>query len=123
MNLCSDNNFFHFFFVLNHFIFQVNFAKSSMVSCSARLLKTGSCKTISSNKFLTALRKVFRRWLNAVFTSRKKALSFFIDGYFVLGIKRITALFTFGGGENEFSFTSNKYSTEKKACISTLSTP
>src|SRR5882724_8988236 len=109
VNLGSDNNFLHFFSLFpNHFIFHVNCAKSSTVNCSARLSKIESCKIVSSNKFLTALRNFFLRWLNAVFTSKKKSFWVLKAGVSDLGINLITALFTFGGGEKDFSFTSNK---------------
>ena len=77
-------------------IFQVSRAKSSMDSCSARLSKTGS--SVCSKRGFTALRNVFLRWLKAVFTRRKKLFSSLKEGRSALGKRRITALFTFGGG-------------------------
>ncbi len=66
---------------------------------------------------------VFLRWLNAVFTSKKNIFSVLKGAWVFLGVSRITALFTLGGGLKACSLTSNKYSTSKKACSSTLVTP
>src|SRR5215467_928876 len=89
------------------------------LSCSALLSKIGSFNSSSENKLLTAFRKVFLRWLNAVFTNRKNFSSLIIEGTSLFGVSLITALFTFGGGLNACSLTSNKYSVLKKACVST----
>src|SRR4029077_14793265 len=75
------------------------------------------------NNDFTAFRKVFLRWLKAVFTSKKNIFSVVTGRDSFFGVSRITALFTFGGGLKACASTSNKYSTSKKAWRSTLVTP
>src|SRR5450432_19539 len=98
-----------------YLILQVSSANCNIVNCSARLLNNGSSRTSVVNNPLTALRRVFLRWLNAIFTSKKNIFSVFKGGGSFLGVNRITALFTFGGGLKACSPTSNRYSTAKKA--------
>src|SRR5205814_800815 len=81
-----------------HFILNVKAANCSALNCSALLLNRPSSSVAVSNKFFTAFLKVFRRWLNAVFTNKKKSFSLFISIFSVLGNKRMILLFTLGGG-------------------------
>src|SRR4030095_15702393 len=113
MCLCGNDNFTH----SSYFILKINSPNSFTDNCSALLLNISSFNISGSNKFFTAFRKVFLRWLNAVFTNWKNDLSSFISIDLSRGNNLITALFTFGGGVKDFSLTSNRYSTLKKACI------
>src|SRR5450432_1336196 len=108
---------------ISYFILQVSSANCKIVNCSARLLNNGSINTSSVKRLFTAFRRVFLRWLNAVFTSKKNIFSVLTEGNSFLGVRRITALFTFGGGLKDCSLTSKRYSTSKKACNKTLVTP
>src|SRR5882672_12914113 len=107
MHFCSNYN----FLIYHAFILKVSAAKSSTLNCSARLSKISCCKISSLNKLRTALRNFFLRWLNAVFTRRKKSFSAFIDETIVLFVNSIIPLITFGGGLNDDGETSNRYFT------------
>src|SRR6185437_9318327 len=89
VNFGGDNDFSHDIYR----IFQVRLAKSVTESCSARLSKKASLRVASSKRGRIALRKVFRRWLKAVFTKRKKLFSSRRAGA-EHGVRRITALLT-----------------------------
>src|SRR5215510_8089413 len=100
---------------LLHFILKVRSANCCTLNCSALLSNNLSCSTEASNNPFTAFLNVLRRWLNAVFTKRKKSFSLLIVNGFAFGSRRITPLFTLGGGVKHLSLTSNKYSASKKA--------
>ena len=69
------------------------------------------------------LRRVFLRWLKVVFTTLRKSASWQGRDVTLFRVRRMTALFTFGGGQNTCSSTVNRYSISYHACSSTLSMP
>lgn len=79
----------------------VRSTKSSTDSRSARRSKTGALlSTESVSSGFSALRSVFRRWLNAVFTTVLKSFSSHPREVREFRLSRMTADCTFGGGQN-----------------------
>lgn len=94
-------------------------------SCSGRLVKRGSANIGESfpNICFMPLRIILRRIVKTVLTMRRNSFSSQPSSALLLRVKRMTALFTLGGGLKTFSSTVKRYSTSYHACINTLSTP
>ena len=79
----------------------VSATKSSTPKASALRLNTSSLVSMSSRKSgLRAFLSVLRLWLKAVFTTCLKSASSQPKSLLELRTSRITADFTFGGGQN-----------------------
>src|SRR5436190_21814195 len=106
-----NKKYFHFSLFASDKLF-VNSTNCCQLNVSALLSRKG----IVPESFLfinedRAFLKVFLRWLNAVFTVRKKAFSSHPKIKFSFLSNRNTADFTLGGGEKSFSFSINSNST------------
>src|ERR1051326_3516712 len=91
----------------------VSTTKSCTLNCSARLSRKGTLEGSALFSFMScfnALRKVFLRWLNPAFTTFLNCTSSQSRCFTSFLASRITADFTFGGGEKTFSCTVKRYS-------------